>query len=213
MSGQAKNLKKSKSVQSAKAHIGTKKEKLTQKELKKVIKYDPDTGIFIWIKSRKLSIKPGTVAGSAHIEGYISINVNGGRHLAHRLAYLYMEGYFPENDTDHIDRNRKNNKWSNLREVSRSCNTKNSANRKNNTSGITGVSFDKQYGKWNSYITRHNGRRKFIGYYPDLFQAAVARYNAELSLGYNRCDSMSSAYKHIINNWGDTKWMLCNETK
>ena len=59
-----------------------------------------------------------------------------------------MEGYLPENDVDHINRIRDDNRWCNLRHVSRVCNIRNRDKFKNNTSGVTGVSWFDSRGTW-----------------------------------------------------------------
>ena len=97
---------------------------INQKQLKEVLHYDPLSGIFIWkIKSARC-IQIGDIAGYKD-HGYIRIEINHKAYFANRLAFLYMEGYFPEGDVDHKDRIKDNNKWNNLRHVTRSCNMRN----------------------------------------------------------------------------------------
>jgi hypothetical protein len=75
---------------------------------------------------------------------------------------LYIEGYFPEYQIDHINGIRDANRWCNLRHVTQSCNSKNVLNlRKSNTSGVTGVNRSKN-NKWLVRIS-YNGRRIFKG--------------------------------------------------
>ena len=75
----------------------------------KYFKYFPKTGNFRRKKTMCTKIKIGDLAGSKS-HGYIVIMVNNKIYSAHRLAFLYMEGYFPEYCVDHIDRNPSNNK-------------------------------------------------------------------------------------------------------
>ena len=120
---------------------------LTIEQLKEVLDYNPDTGLFTWIKSTQQT-KAGSVAGNKTNQGYIRISVKRKRYLAHRLAYLYMTGHFPENFIDHINHIRHDNRWTNLRDATSSQNQANQVNPKNNTSGYKGVSWHKSTKKW-----------------------------------------------------------------
>jgi len=65
---------------------------ITQKLLKEILSYEPDTRIFRWKVSVSDNIKPGDVAGAPHSEGYIQITIDYANYLAHRLAFLWIEG-------------------------------------------------------------------------------------------------------------------------
>lgn len=171
--------------------------KLTQDRLKELLDYDPETGVFIWkIDLIKQKTKE-KIAGCLHKNsGYHHITINGHKHKAHRLAFLYMEGYFPENQIDHIDRNRSNNRWDNLREVSRTCNARNSNIPKNNKSGVVGVCWHKLNNKWISSIMVF-GRTVHLGYFDNIIEAAKARWEAELKYGFPNCNTTSSAYNYL----------------
>lgn len=91
---------------------------------------------------------------------------------AHRLAWLYIHGYFPEYGIDHKDRVTYHNWIDNLREATQQCNMRNTANSKNNTSGIKGVSFNKKRNKWSAYIMV-NYVKKISGYINRLMMQFV----------------------------------------
>jgi hypothetical protein len=196
MSGQVENRKKSKSVQSAKVLTGIKKERLTQKRLKEVLNYDPETGIFIWKKALSFRVSAGDVAGYNRPDGYVCIRINNTSYQCHRLAWMYVYGYFPEGDIDHIDRTRNNNKIENLRESNRSCNIRNSGLRANNTSGIKGVTLNKSTGMWRSRIGSKSKEIR-LGHYSNFVDAVEARYRGEQKYGYHSCDSKSSAREYL----------------
>lgn len=142
---------------------------LTQDDLKAHLTYNPETGVF--------QNKNGTTVGYLCKDGYIQINLlDGSQRKAHRLAWLYMTGEFPNGILDHIDGDRTNNKWDNLREVTYSQNSMNSRFRKNNTSGYKGVSFDKKYQKYEAYIWKQN-KKTNLGYFdsPEDAHAAYAK--------------------------------------
>jgi len=86
-----------------------------------------------------------------------------------------MRGYWPQNQMDHKDGNGLNNRWSNLRECSRS---QNGANRqgpqKNNKLGIKGVGLHVKSGKYHARIRVH-GKQIHLGYY-DTSEAAACAY-------------------------------------
>ena len=115
---------------------------LTQAELKENLIYFPDDGIFMWKVSRR-SAKANTIAGGGNKKGYIMIGLNQKQYFAHILAWLYVTGEYPKGDLDHIDGNKQNNSFSNLREATRSQNCMNRKKASNNTTGYKGVSFNK----------------------------------------------------------------------
>ena len=97
---------------------------ITAERLREVLHYDPDTGIFTWIKNTGYKRMAGKVAGKVSSHGYISIGIDRLNLYAHRLAFLYMTGKIPK-EIDHIDTIRHNNKWANLREATRTFNNAN----------------------------------------------------------------------------------------
>ena len=169
--------------------------KLTQEELKKVIRYDPETGIVTW-KINKGRAKKGDIVCYDNGKGYVRLILNGNRYYVHRLAFLYMEGYLPENQIDHINRNPSDNRWCNLREVSHSCNMRNCNVSKNNKSGITGVFWENKRKKWVSQI-KINRKLIFLGHFTNKFDAAKIRLEAEIKYGFPDCNTTSSAYQYI----------------
>ena len=160
------------------------KNDLTQSELKKRLHYEPETGVF----TRILAIKgnaAGTISGGIATSGYIQIRLLGFRYYAHRLAFLYMTGAFPPNETDHKNRVRDDNRWSNLRHATALQNRNNRGKigmYGNNTSGVKGVHYCKSRGKWRASISI-NKKRVTIGHFADLERAARARKRAETENG------------------------------
>lgn len=150
---------------------------ITQERLKEVLDYDPYTGVFTWRKARA-GIAVGSVAGFVKRNGYIYIGIDKKYHRAHRLAWLYVHGNFPEADIDHINRVRNDNRITNLRAATRSENLQNRPKQSNNTSGVPGVCWHKRRQKWCAYI-KHLGREVHIGYYNTLEEAATARASAK----------------------------------
>lgn len=170
--------------------------KLSQKDLKSLLDYDPDTGLFKWKKKIGKKIIIGSIAGSKNRCGYMQIRIRGVIYLSHRLAVLWMEGYFPENEVDHINRNRADNKWANLREVSHRCNLINCKLGLNNKSGVKGVSFNTKKSLFRSRI-KTNKKDICLGNFPKLIDAVFARWQAELKYGFPNCISDSTAFLYL----------------
>jgi hypothetical protein len=153
---------------------------ITQERLKEVMRYDPETGVFTWLiavgrgPSRR---QPGDTAGNDNHDGAIRITYNGEKYLAHRLAWFYMTGRWPKPDCDHQDRDRANNRWSNLREATHSQNLANTTVRKNSKSGIKGVCWNVKSRKWQASITVDYHQRS-LGYF-DCPAAAHLAYCLE----------------------------------
>lgn len=123
-----------------------KKHDLTVSMVSSYVSYNPDTGIFTRKRSGGKS-KSGGIAGKITSYGYRQIRINGTAFLASHLAFLIMEGFIPE-VVDHINRDRLDDRWINLREAT---SQQNSCNRKlfsNNSSGERGVNWHKASSKW-----------------------------------------------------------------
>lgn len=156
---------------------------ITQAELKRVLHYNPETGIFIWNISSTNRVRAGCTAGCVSF-GYILIAVEGERYQAHRLAWLYTYGEWPKDEVDHINHVKTDNRIVNLREVNHKDNLKNQALYKNNKSDVCGVYRNKQRDKWQAGI-RVNGKHIHLGLFTDKRSAATARKEAENKYGFH----------------------------
>lgn len=151
--------------------------KLTQSRLMQLLNYDPATGVFSW-KIKSGGKKAGSVAGTAHCKGYITIRVDYKYYLAHRLAFLYMKGEMPE-FVDHKNGVRNDNRWSNLRPATATENMQNMGVRKDNTSGHSGVYWNRALGKWHVRF-KVNKKQCNFGYYENLSDAVIAASEARV---------------------------------
>ena len=157
---------------------------LTQARLKELLHYCPESGLFTWLMSKGQRGLKGKIAGSCRVDGYLAIQIDGIKHLSHRLAFLYMEGCLPKNQVDHENHTRADNRWCNLRHATNSINQKNTSKQRNNSSGVTGVSWQNATSKWAAYISI-DGKRKHLGLYNNLLIAVWVRKNAEREYGYH----------------------------
>lgn len=175
------------------------KRSLPSKELlDRILKYDPETGAFRWRVRPLTMFTDGTTtklprsaehacaqwnsrwagkpAAPVKSDGYCYVHFNYRNELAHRVAWKIMTGEDPI-EIDHIDGNRSNNKWTNLRNGTRSDNLHNMAIKSNNTSGYHGVSFSKRHQRWLAAI--------HVGSFDSKEEAIEARKKAEALLGYH----------------------------
>ena len=120
-------------------------------------------------KVNKGKAKAGQVAGGIGPKGYLRVRVNGVYHSVHRVVWAMTHGHWPDHDLDHIDGNRLNNSPSNLRKSTQALNMRNTARRSDNTSGVRGVSWDKQRGMWRARI--EVAGKSWSKFTPDLTEA------------------------------------------
>lgn len=161
---------------------------LTQERLKELLSYDPETGVFVRIKQTSSNAKIGDVAGTSHPSGYQYIRIDRKRFSAHRLAWFYMTGAFPPDDIDHINRDKADNRFANLRAVTCSENMHNAGNYKSNTSGYKGVSYVKCRKKWLAQI-KLNNVGKNLGRFSTPEEASAA-YLAAQRIYHPTCPSL-----------------------
>lgn len=150
--------------------FGTRMEVLAPEELRDLLTYDPDEGEFRWRSDGLGKRKAGAIAGSAGKRG-VTITINHRNHSAHRLAWLYMTGKWPECIIDHIDCDPLNNKWSNLRQATHSQNSCNIRGR--SASGFKGV-YRSSKNTWRATIAV-NGQSYRVGNFRTREEAANAR--------------------------------------
>jgi len=159
---------------------------MNQNELKDALHYSEETGIFTWKVSNNNRIKIGDKAGyKSKRSGYTQIKINRKLYAAHRLVWLYVNGVLPTKEIDHIDHVRTNNCISNLREVTRQENGRNTKIRSDNHSGITGVSWNKQTFRWQARIHDLAGQDKHLGYFISFEDARKTRSEAEAEYNYH----------------------------
>ncbi|RTL72360.1 MAG: HNH endonuclease [Hyphomicrobiales bacterium] len=158
-------------------------QELTAELLKSVVHYEPETGVFTWIMRSGVSAGilrwngrwPGKRAGSLNPRGYRAISLCGFKDLEHRLAWLYVTGRMPADQIDHINGQKDDNRFANLREASNSENQINKPIYATNKSGFKGVSWHRGAQKWQAFFGP-----KYLGLFTDIEDAAAA-YSAAAS--------------------------------
>lgn len=141
-----------------------KSQSVTAENVRSLIVYDPETGAMSLISG--LGRRTGTK------DKYLRITIHGCTFPVHRLAWLYMTGEWPLHHIDHRDRDRRNNKWSNLRQATPAENSMNQVAHRDNTSGFKGVTSNpnSKANPWRAYIGRSGGKR-YLGSFPTAEQA------------------------------------------
>ena len=166
------------------------KSDLSESILKRYFTYSPITGEFKRIMRRDSwgNERPcDEVIVSHNNRGYLWVRVFNEVYLVHRLIVLYMTGHHPFGEIDHIDGNRLNNSWSNLRDVNAFENSRNQGNRIDNLTGVRGVTYrstGRGLKRWKARIS-HMGHRYDLGEYLTKEEAVAARVKAEKQLGYH----------------------------
>lgn len=170
--------------------------------LRRVLRYEPETGKLTWRHRTPEMFSDGKYSRErrcstfnalhADCEAFTSDDGNGYLqgtlffvgYRAHRVVWALHYGYWPIEQIDHINGIRSDNRLINLRSVSSPENNRNQKLLSTNSSGTTGVSFDKRSGKWEAYIGV-NGKRRLLGYFAAIAEAKTARKNAEVQFGYH----------------------------
>lgn len=134
---------------------------LTAQRVRELFEYDPNTGEFTHRIARR-RVRPGLKAGSSHCAGYIEIGVDCKSYLAHRLAWLYVTGEWPRYMIDHIDGDRSNNRFSNLRDVPEGINRQNLKRARSDKKSCKLLGVFKSKGRWSAGLWL-NGRYIHLG--------------------------------------------------
>lgn len=166
--------------------------------LRQRLRYEPETGKLYWRDDAAMHNRWRW--RYANTEAFTSSNGNGYRmgrinyrgFLAHRVAWAIVRGAWPGGQIDHIDHDRANNRIENLRVVAHQENHRNTTRRKNNTSGVVGVSWYKAGAKWTAYIMVDR-TKQHLGYFDNIDDAIAARKAAEAEYGFHANHGVEAA--------------------
>ncbi|MGL9722000.1 HNH endonuclease [Symbiopectobacterium sp.] len=148
--------------------------------MKKILNYDPIEGVFTWAVKPNRRIRIGDTAGTLHKHGYVYITINKKLYRAHRLAWFFFFGRWPEKEIDHINGVKNDNRISNLREATSSQNHQNEKIPKNNKSGVKGVFWSKKRKRYCAKCMV-NRRGFYIGSFVDVPEAEEAVRNFRIT--------------------------------
>jgi hypothetical protein len=140
--------------------------------LRELFHYDKITGHLVRAIDR-VWVKKGRRVCCQNEFGHITVQVDGGKYLAHRLIWKIVTGNDPVDQIDHKDGDPTNNAWDNLREATRGQNNANSKLRLTNRSGVKGVWFVARVNRWRASVTMDK-KTYNLGYFKSLDDAAVS---------------------------------------
>ena len=155
---------------------------INQAFMQKFFTYEPTTGDLI-ARLPTHNRKIGSVCGSVASHGYLEMSIQDKSYLNHRLIWLYMTGKLPH-QIDHINHDRLDNRWENLREVNNTDNLRNTGLSKNSRTKINGVSFMSQNGKYRAHIMV-NRKQIHLGLFEHIEDAIAARKAADTKYGFH----------------------------
>ena len=171
--------------------------KITPDLLRELIQYDPETGAFTHKPRTEVHITNASARNgwnsqnaskpaftTLRPDGYLCGGIMGVSLLAHRVAWAIETGCWPEQTIDHINGDRVDNRWRNLRHVSQQENTQNASRQKRNISGHTGVNWCGRRKAWRVRI-KLDLQDVHIGYFQSLERAVTARKEAESKHGFH----------------------------
>lgn len=151
------------------------------------LEYDPETGLFKWRATNRRGFVGRQAGCFCPRDGYIRIRINGKLELAHRLAWnmTYPDDQVgPDEQIDHINHDRTDNRIVNLRRASNTENSRNASIGVNNTSGALGVWFEKRRNKWAAEI-KVDRQKIHLGQFAEFADAVAARKAAEVKYGFH----------------------------
>jgi hypothetical protein len=143
-------------------------EELSIAELRMMLSYEPQTGHLYWIIGggrRRMDVPAGKLCK----DGYRRVGINNKHYAAHRLAWALMTGEYPEDQLDHVNRNRDDNRWENLRKAT--C-QENNCN-KGRDPALLGTTFISSIGKWQAQF-----RGRYLGTFSTAQEANEAYLTA-----------------------------------
>lgn len=142
----------------------------TREQLLERFTYNPKDGTLI---------SDGRESGYIMASGYRLCSVKKQRLYAHRIIWCMMTGEWPVSEIDHINQNKSDNRWTNLRLATRLENSRNRSATTKNTSGFKGVSFHTRVGRWRATI-KFGGKNRHLGYFNNPEDASlVYQQNAQ----------------------------------
>lgn len=164
--------------------------------LRKRLRYEPETGKLFWrvagreefVSQRSWTVwnkrYSGKEVGRVSARGYLVVVLRGKSLASHRVAWAIHTGAWPQNQIDHINGLRTDNRFENMRDVTHAENSRNMRMLDRNSSGRVGVFWAAQSKRWNAQIG-HNGRRIHLGSFKEFTDAVAAREAGEVEYGYH----------------------------
>ncbi|HLT04808.1 MAG TPA: HNH endonuclease signature motif containing protein [Pseudomonas sp.] len=116
--------------------------------------------------------------------GYLHGSLFGDKFCAHVIVFTLHHGKWPDQTIDHINGDRMDNRPENLRDVPHLQNCRNQPRSRASSTGITGVHFSKERGKYEAHITV-KGKTVHLGRFDRMPDAVAARKRANVQYGFH----------------------------
>jgi hypothetical protein len=195
----------------------------SQTFLKECFYYDEETGNLTWLHRPRHHFKTdkvynwwngrfeGKVINNVCPSGYLDVVLYQKNYKAHRIIWKLVTGNDPIGEIDHINQNRSDNSWNNLRESDRCQNQQNKFTYKNNKTGVKGVRYDSKKDRYIAEIqafnvTKYVGQFKtledaerHIAMYRDKFHEEFSNYGDKATIlkdTFLEIDILNDLYKH-----------------
>lgn len=156
---------------------------ITLDRLRELLEYNSEKGRFFWLKSGRGFMTKGAEAGSFDAHGYGQIRIDRQIYKEHHLVWFFHTGEWPDRQIDHINHQRRDNRFENLRLADNMENHRNRPMQRNNKSGFVGVSYDKR-GFFKAYVTVA-GKHIGLGNFKNIDDAIEARQKANKQYGFH----------------------------
>lgn len=155
--------------------------------LREILNYCPETGAVTWRTSTAKRTAGQQAGGPTDERGYLAVIIKGRKYYHHVIGWAFVNGRWPDQQIDHRDGVPWHNWASNLREATNGQNQHNQSKRKNNTSGVKGVSWHEGRQKWRGTVWK-DGRSHSAGFHStkEAAAAAVATLREQLHGAFTR---------------------------
>lgn len=144
-------------------------------EMNNAFSYNSKTGIIVWKIRKRGTYGKGMPAGKLTSAGYVQLCLNYKRIYAHRVAFLLVNGRWPKHQIDHINGNRADNRWVNLREATPRDNQKNQECHRSGK--LPGCTYIPDRNIWRAGI-QIAGKKKYLGCFKTEHEAHTAYVRA-----------------------------------
>lgn len=173
--------------------------RVTREVVLEFFDYEPQTGLLIWRErdrqwfpcdrswrtwnTKNAGKRAGAVRTNRYGYSKREVSVFGRTYGEHQIIWLYATEEPLPPEIDHKNRDATDNRWINLRSSTRQKNSCNQSRRTDNTSGLAGVTWNKQTSKWLAQCW-FDRKPHYLGRFASLDEAKNAVLAFRVSVGF-----------------------------